>query len=462
MPGPNPGGAGHGPIVVQSPRSIPAADFTISGGTVLQAIDGFGAATPFSTAYATGVADFLWGTGIGLSIVRAQLWVDTSSGIQGWPLYFSPMDSTGTSVKGDFSHELQAQTRGTKYILLSVWAPPNDLGPWPWLAGGAKNGALNTANYADMATAITSALSNALAAGVYVTHVSPANEPDITPSYAQTSWTPTQLVNFVKNNLGPALATWGAANPTWQTATGLSRPKLVVGETAAWSALATWIAAFEADSTALAFVDIYASHQYFGNGASAPPSPCSRPIWMTEVSGQGAADVTMTDALAQVAWIYDAINTGDASAWVYWFAEDVSDNNNGWVVGTPATNWTNPANSLADWNAPTTPKRAYAIGNFSKFVGPGSTRLSVGGSIAGVKSLSFKRADGKPVLVCINTNGSSVPFSVALSGFSTANVTPYITDATRNLAAQTAIGLSGGRFSSSLAAGSVTTFIGDA
>jgi O-glycosyl hydrolase len=434
----------------------------IDSTTLLQQMDGFGAAGVDATTYSTSVADFLWSTGLGLTIFRSELWINTSSGIQSYSQYFQPMYSGGNTVQGDWSLEKQAYDRGVRTFILTCWAPPSILGPWPWLVSGSQNGALLASHYADLATAFTSALSNAMAAGVYITHVSPANEPDITPGYAQTSWSTAQLVSFVKNNLGPALATWAAANPAWQAATGLSTPQILISETAAWSALATWIAAFEADATALSYVSRYASHQYFGGGASAPPSPCSRAIWMTETTDPNATyDTTMTSGLVIAAQIYAAINTGTASAWVHWFANDVSDNNNSGLIGTNAANWSNQAASLADWNAPTLPKRAYVLGNFSKIVTPKSNRCSLSGSPAGVNSLAFKRPDGRLVLVCINTNSS--PTALSVSGLlTTPSVTPWLTDSSHNLSTQPPISVSGGAFSTTLPASSVTTFLGDA
>ncbi len=428
----------------------------------LQTIDGFGGAGAYAFPQAEPVANLLWGT-LGLSIFRSQLYVDTTTTIQGWPMTVTAIDSTGIQTKGDFSVELQAYARGCRKFLLTCWAPPNKIGPWPWLAGGSQNGALNLANYADMATAFTTYMTNAWNAGLPATHISMMNEPDITPSYAQTAWTTAQAVSFLKGTLGPALASWGAANPAWQRATGLASPQIVFGETEDWAALSTWIAAVEADSTALGFTNVYATHQYGSSGAAfAPPTPCSRPIWQTEVfANDGAFDPTMTDALAENALLFNALTTGNASAYLCWFHNDNSDDNNSGLVGTNGANYGNPTLALADWNNPIRAKRAFALGNVAKFVIPGSKRLSLSGAPAGVNAMAFLRPDGRTVIVCTNTNGTSTALSVSVPGMPISNFVPWVTDASNDLAQQSFIAAPAGAFSTTLGASSITTFISD-
>jgi glucuronoarabinoxylan endo-1,4-beta-xylanase len=426
--------------------------------TTFQTMAGFGAADAFaySGGYSTAVADFLWSQskGIGLSIMRSRLWVDVSTS-QGWPGYFTPMDSTGVELEGNFSVELQAYSRGVRTLFVTCWAPQLNP-PYSWLSGGSQNGSLLLSEYAAMANAFTTYLSNALTDGVYVTHISIMNEPDFTPTYPQTSWTPTEAVNFVVNNLGPALATWAAANPSWGATTGMSVPGIIFGEVDNWNNLATWVSAVEGNPTAVGYVTQYASHQY--NGVVAPPSPISHPIWETEYVDGNAYDTTMTEGIYLANSYYTAITTGNAAAWMWWLAEDVSDNNNSGVVGTNGSNFSNPPASLADWNAPTFPKKAYCLGNIAKFVRPGAVRINATGAPGGVNVLAFLN-EGNVVIVCINTNASSTAINVTLNGIGATTVTAWITDATRNLVAQPAVA-GGSSFSATLAATSVTTFVG--
>lgn len=431
---------------------------TVNASTTFQEIDGFGADSIFSYSggYSTAVADFLFrsDTGIGLSILRTGLWLDGTT-TQGWVEYFTPMDSTGANVEGNFNNELQAYNRGVRKFLFTCGAPTIN-GAWPWLSGGSQNGSLLLAHYADMATTLTTYMTNARAAGLTSArfYVSMMNEPDITPSYPQTAWTTTQALAFMDNNLGAAVATWAATNPSALT------PQIVFGETSLWANFATWVNAAEADSTAKGYITQYATHQYGSGGpVSAPPSPISHPIWQTECFNQNDAyDSGMTDAMDVMGYINAALTTGNASAWLYFLAEDVSDNNNSGLTGTNASNFGNPVLSLADWNAPTFPKRAYCMGNFSKFVRPGSIRIAATGAPAGVDILAFTM-NLNLIVVCINTNASSTAITVNLSHISAQTVTPWVTDATHNLVQQANIAAASGSFSTTLSATSVTTFV---
>ena len=70
-------------------------------------------------------------------------------------------------------------------------------------------------------------------------------------------------------------------------------------------------------------------------------------------------------------------------------------------------------------------------------------------------------ADGTVVVVAINkgTASATVPISIA-GGTAPASLTPWVTSATDNLASKTAVPVSGGSFSATLAATTVTTFVG--
>jgi glucuronoarabinoxylan endo-1,4-beta-xylanase len=102
------------------------------------------------------------------------------------------------------------------------------------------------------------------------------------------------------------------------------------------------------------------------------------------------------------------------------------------------------------------------MGNFSKFVRPGYVRIGVTGAPSSVQIVAFSNpSDGTVAIVALNsgTAAQQVSFFVAGSGWP-AMVTPYVTSASSNLAAGTVASVSGARFSGSLAAQSVTTFVG--
>ena len=116
-------------------------------------------------------------------------------------------------------------------------------------------------------------------------------------------------------------------------------------------------------------------------------------------------------------------------------------------------------------NASSPPAQVYALGNFSKFVRPGYYRVDVSGAPTPSSSkplvVAFSNlSDGTVAIVVVN-GGSAQQISLFVAGTAwPASVTPYVTTSSSKLAAGTAIAVTTGRFSASLDAQSVTTFVG--
>jgi glucuronoarabinoxylan endo-1,4-beta-xylanase len=256
------------------------------------------------------------------------------------------------------------------------------------------------------------------------------------------------MVAFVKV-LGPMLH---ALNPP---------VKLLAAEPASWGDLWTdgekYGAAILADPAAAAAVDILATHDYYATDPAkafhpvAPPAGVSTPIWETEVSGvmltsQAGPSSDIANGVAVAQWIYNALVTGGASAWHYWWLVSNNDDNEGLLLVDGGTT-----------------KRLRTVGNFSKFVRPGYQRIDVSGAVpSGVQVVAFTNpSDGTIVVVAINTNSSATPLPLAIAGTKTpAQLTPWVTSANSDLAQQTAVSLPSGSATLSLAAQSVTTFVG--
>jgi glucuronoarabinoxylan endo-1,4-beta-xylanase len=237
--------------------------------------------------------------------------------------------------------------------------------------------------------------------------------------------------------------------------------KLLAPEPAAWSDLWTggeqYGVAILADPVAAGDVDILATHDYFAGDPSkafdpvAPPAGVTTPIWETEVSGvemtsQAGPSSDISNGIAVAQWIYNALVTGGASAWHYWWLLSDNDDNEGLL--------------LVDGGQT---KRLHTVGNFSKFVRPGYQRVDVTGAVpSGVQVVAFANpGDGTVVVIAINTNSAATPLPLAITGTQApTQLTPWVTDANDDLAQQTAVSLSAGSASISLAAESVTTLVG--
>ena len=74
---------------------------------------------------------------------------------------------------------------------------------------------------------------------------------------------------------------------------------------------------------------------------------------------------------------------------------------------------------------------------------------------------AFKGSDGTVVVVAINKGAAAATVPIAIAGGTApASMTPWVTSSSDNLAAKTAVAVSGGSFTASLASKTVTTFVG--
>ncbi len=368
---------------------------------------GFGGSDKYHAALTDAQMDLLFSVdkGIGLSILRVAI------------------DTNGNYI-GQYSNATKAAARGAA-VWATPWSPP---GAWKD-SGTTKNGGhLLPAHYTEWATRLAGfAAKLKQSAGVQLAAISPQNEANYVATWDSCVYTPQEMVEFIKV-LGPQL---GALSP---------RPLLLAPEMASWAPLWDYTAAILADPTAASFVDMFSAHQYAGVEA---PKTTARPIWETEYSTFDPAVATIDNGLAVAIAVHDAIVIGNVSAWHYWWLIGQSDDNEGLLnTGGAET------------------KRAYTVGNYSRFVRPGFARIGTAGGPAGVIASAFRDCTGKFALVVINSNASDTPLSMLFNGASATTVTPWVTSSALDLAAGRAIPVSSGRVDTLLAASSVTTFVG--
>jgi glucuronoarabinoxylan endo-1,4-beta-xylanase len=352
--------------------------------------------------------------GAGLSLLRVRIAPD------------------GTTGAGEIAMAQAAQQRGA-----SVWAtpwspPPADKSNNNAIAGTLTNGQA-------FAATLASYVATMKASGINLVAISAQNEPDANVTYESCSYTGTTLASFIGTYMGPALASTGV--------------KIVAPETQNWCDFPSYAPAILSNAAASSYTSIIATHEY----GCAPPTVNSavqqvmssgKEFWETEIYDEtAAADPGMTSALRVAKLITDALTITNVNAWHYW-----------WIYPTSAGN-----GALWDMGTGQATKRLWVLGNFSRFVRPGYKRIDVTGSPAGVTTLAFANpTDQTTVIVAVNNNTGSttVPFFVAGTAWPGV-VTPWVTSASSSLVASAPISLVGARFSASLAAQSVTTFVGE-
>ena len=399
-----------------------------------QRIDGFGASSAWTaTNISDALADQFFSPelGIGLSLLRVQI---------------KPAGNTaelGTARK--------AAARGAK-VWGAPWSPPV---AWKTgMDGCGYAGTVQDAYRQDWANRLASFASTMATEGIPLAAISAQNEPnyaataelgpdgtlDCSTGWDSCTYQPAQLVTFIRDFLGPALA-----------AQGLSVP-VMAPETQGWDQFGRYADPLMADSTALGMVGPIAMHHYAGSPfAYAPAQAAGKVLWQTEVSDdkQGQpVDQTIDSGLRVAAMIHDNLVNGNVSAWHYW-----------WLM--PAGG--GGGNGALTANLTLLP-RAYVLGNWSKFVRPGFVRVAATAeSQQYVYSSAFHDpASGRVVVVAANQKSNDLQQDFVIAGGTVTALTPWLTAEGTNLQAQGAVSVVDGKFTAVLPARSVTTFVGTA
>ena len=462
------GGAGTGSGGSAGSNSSGAV--TVQLGQTEQTIQGFGINDNWGTDL-TSVASSLFsttGTGLGLSILRTGM-SDSGS-------FYNSFESKNISA-------LKSGAGSNAKLIGSVWSPPANCKTNNNVNDG---GHVMSSCYTSWANTIANFASSN---GFYAMSV--GNEPDFAScgssdpcngNYPTTLFTATEMVAWVKvagaalkaksvKVIAPEASEWMhqwsnvSAGP--DVAGKESSDPLKCGcfpdkNTTSCAATCTSGGGYDyghflaKDTDAWGAIDIIGVHEYDSQVAMPWPSDINggkpnKEVWQTEMSGvkwwpeQGPSS-DINNGVAVAGWIHSALVDGQASAWLWWWWQaNQTDDNEGLLLKNG-----------------TDTKRHYTFGNYSKFVRPGYKRVDITGSVpAGVLLSAYTGSDGTVVVVAINKNTSAVtvPISIA-GGTAPAMMTPNVTSSTDNVAAKTAVAVSGGSFMASLAATTVTTFVG--
>ncbi|HEY2408933.1 MAG TPA: glycoside hydrolase family 30 beta sandwich domain-containing protein, partial [Polyangiaceae bacterium] len=271
--------------------------------------------------------------------------------------------------------------------------------------------------------------------GVPIYAVSAGNEPDANVTYESAVYTGATMATWVGGNMGPTLSPMGV--------------KIMAPETQNWCGFPSFEKAILNDANAKQYTDIIATHEYGCNvGAYPEIASAGKEFWETEIydTANNTADPGMPSALRIGKLIHDAMTVASMNAWHYW-----------WVYPSSTDNgalWDKGSNKPA--------KRLWVEGNFARFVRPGFQRVGTTGSApAGVFVSAYKNpGDGTVSIVAINSNQNATNLSLYVSGAAPCSMTPWVTSSSDSLASKAPLTVSSSRFTMSLGAQSVTTFVG--
>ncbi len=421
-----------------------------------QTVAGFGAAiTPFtccpvasdlnnfSAANQTAILNALYSTSVpsaGLSIIRAGSELcqfNPSPGVYNWndPLIQSEI-SWMNRVKSSY---------GVNQFLVSTWTPPAFMKDNNSCSNG---GSVLTQYYPDLANTMVLWMQNAQASlGQQVNVWSVQNEPSNSTSYDSATYTPAQFISFVTGYLKPAMVSAGLTT------------KIAVPEPSVWGGPSyfdpNWgFPILQNQPQMDADVDIMTTHDYGANASLASPSQAAlqynKPMWQTEVYSGHNYNGSISDALNWADSIHGALSTGNFSAWFYWWSMDPYNDNQALIAYNNST-WTFQI-----------PKRVYAIGNFSRFMRPGSVVLTTTSTNSNIQATAVRPTSGSVALVLTNTSTRSITLTVSLTNLANppASVIPYRTSSSENQAVLGPISVVGGSFTITIPGNSIVTVVG--
>jgi glucuronoarabinoxylan endo-1,4-beta-xylanase len=393
--------------------SASAQTADISFGATAQTIRGFGGAESWMPAFTSAQADALFGTGsnqLGLTILRVRIDPSSTTGGSNWAT--------------ELANAQAAHSRGA-LVFATPWTPPA-----AWKSSGSTvEGVLNTSEYGAYANYLNAFTAYLAAGGVPLYAISMQNEPDANVTYESCVWTGATMDTWVANNAG-VLTTKLMMPESESFTTSLSDPALD-------------------DANAVGKISIIAGHlygvspSYYTNAENK-----GKEVWETEhyLSPAAGGASTISDAIQAAEEFHNSMVTGQYNAYVWWWIWN-------WNPGGGNINY-----GLIDTsNNPT--YYGLALAQYSKFVRPGSVRVSATANPVSGVDVSAYTGNGTSEIVAINANGSASTVTFDTTGESISSFTPYQTSASNRLTQLSAVSVSGGAFTYTLPAQSITTFV---
>jgi glucuronoarabinoxylan endo-1,4-beta-xylanase len=412
------GGSDNPPPVTTptpTPAVVTASTVTVTAATKYQKISGFGGSSAWhATPPSDADADKLFSaqSGAGLSLLRIRIAPD------------------GTTA--EMPTVAKATQRGAK-VWAAPWSPP---GAWKTNGSDINGGKLKPELYQSWADRLADFVRNMADQGVTLTALSAQNEPGWVANWETCEWTASELLTFIRDYLGPSLRSRGLTTP------------ILAPEYNDWIGFGAFADALLNDATAASYLGVIAMHHYGGapfaytNAASK-----GKELWETEMSVKTTGN-GMASALDMANSIHAHLTVANVNAWHYWWISDGD----------------SPTQPYALIEGGVVTKRLWVMGNYSKFVRPGSYRIAAeaatGGTLQGLLLTAFRdEAAGNLMVVAANPTSQTVRLPITLADLRMGSVTPWLTSETLDLVAQTSVP-GGSTFTYDLPAQSVVTLVG--
>lgn len=399
--------------------SLPPGEALVDAAVRYQRISGFGASSAWTLPEVSDeLAEQLFSTetGIGLSLLRVRI---------------TPEGKTDELVTAQ-----QAARLGVS-VWAAPWSPPGEWKTGTNPTNALWGGQLLPEHRKEWAARLAAFAVSMRDAGAPLIALSAQNEPNWTDKWETCLWSQAELTAFVRDDLGPELANAGVGTP------------ILAPETNGWSSLTGYAGPLLSDSAAAKFIGPVATHSY-GDGRPfeySVASQAGKEVWQTEVSDSSTSpDAGMGSALRIASLIHQHLTKAGVSAWHYWWINPVSDRDNSALMLN---------NELT--------RRAYALGNFSRFVRPGFVRVQATPvPQVQVEVTAFTDpASGRVAIVLANSASNEQTQNITLTNALATTFTPYVTSASQALDPSAPVAVVAGRVTVQLPALSVTTLVSD-
>ncbi|GIM96224.1 hypothetical protein Ato02nite_080170 [Paractinoplanes toevensis] len=328
----------------------------------------------------------------------------------------------------DWSRDLATAKRAVELgatVFASPWNPPASMIETFTRNGVANQKRLKAGSYAAYATHLNDFTTYMKNNGVNLYAISMQNEPDYASEW--TWWTTGEITKFLRENAG-SIGTRVIAPESFQYVKSMSDPILN-------------------DAAALANVDIIGAHLYGTSYANFPyplfkQKGAGKELWMTEVyypnSNANSGDA-WPEALDVGEHIHRAMVDAEFQAYVWWYLRRSY----------------SPMREDGQIS-----KRGAMMAHFARFVRPGYVRIDATANPASNVYVSAYKNGNSVVVVAVNKNTSAVSQQFTLANTTASgSVANWLTDAGRNVAAQSALTMSNGSFTVTLPARSAMTFV---
>jgi O-glycosyl hydrolase len=458
-------GCGGGSLGVARSGSFSTATVTINAAEQYQRIAGFGVSEGFGQAKTLmsapasvqkQVLSLLYSPtrGAGLTILRNEISADKGftieprapSSANGKPSFLSLAEVDEDQGQLWFAKQIKADYGAS--VFADAWSAPAfmktndsaiDGGTVCGVPGAScKSGDWRQA-YADY---LVRYARDYAAAGVPLSYVGPENETTIAPPQDGMIMSPAQTANFMAV-LGATLARSGLSTRAECCAS--------IG----WNYAQEYASAIESDKQASTATALFTSHGYF----VAPDSPLkgwSKPVWETEWAPFGFQpwdpawdDGSPSSGFTWAQNIHTGLTAANLDAFLYL-----------WGANTSTTAMTGPNTGLVEvkGNTVATSGRLWAFAGYSRFIRPGAVRIGTTTTRAGLGVSAFRNSDGSIAVVVLNSAHRPQVTTFSLRGIDAAHLTPYLTDTSDELSAQTEITVRNNAFTATLPPRSLVSY----